>query len=60
MVRKVFSKHKWAEEYCQELTKKKIPWQLSVYYDQPHYDEDDKEMSIYNDYVVDYQTKENN
>lgn len=54
MPRKIFSKHKHAEEYCKELTSHRIPWQLTVFFDQPHFDEGDSEIYVYDDFVVDY------
>lgn len=54
MPRKIFSRQGDAEDFCQVLTYDKIPWQLTVYYDQPHFDEGDSEIYVYDDFVVDY------
>lgn len=59
MNRKIFGKYKYAKQFCRELTNEKIYWQMTIQYDQPHFEDDDKEnMNIYNDYIVDYWMKE--
>ncbi len=45
-----FDRHKYAEKYCQELTRLRIKWTLDVEFDVPH--EDDGETYIYDDFTV--------
>jgi hypothetical protein len=52
MLSKRFSKFKYAEEFCQELTSERFPWQLTVQYDMPHVE--DGEVYIYDEFVVDW------
>lgn len=54
MPRKIFYNHTNTEDFCRELTYDRIPWQLTVFFDQPHFDENSNEIEVYDDFVVDY------
>lgn len=59
MRRRVFSKFKWAEEFCQELTRYRLPWQMTVEFNVEHLDEDG-EIYTYDDFIIHWVPKENN
>ena len=51
--RKEFSRFKYAEEFCQELTSRRIQWQMTSRLDQSHIDVDG-ETYTYDDFVIDW------
>lgn len=53
-----FSRFKYAEEFCQELTRARLLWKMAVVYSIPH--EEDGEQYIYDEFVVNWTTKDNN
>lgn len=56
MRRRVFSKFKWAEEFCQDLTHYRLPWQMTVEFNVAHLEDD--EIYTYDDFIVDWIPKE--
>lgn len=52
MLTRKFIRFKYAEEFCQELTRSRLPWQMTVQFDMPHKEED--EIFLYDEFVVDW------
>lgn len=49
-----FSRFKYAEEFCQDLTHARLSWQMTVKFDTEH--EEDGETYIYDEFIVDWLT----
>lgn len=56
--RRIFSRYKYAEEFCYELTGFRIPWRMNVEFDVEHMEEDG-EIYVYDDFIVEWVPKGN-
>lgn len=52
--RRPFTRFKYAEEFCQELTRKRYQWQMTSKFDQVRVDPIDGETYAYDEFVVDW------